>query len=275
MPTLVKYHGSKWQVAKQIISYFRQHKTYVEPFGGSAAVLLSKPPVLSEVYNDLNSDLINVFQIVRNQPAELAAALSMTLYSRDELMATLALDGDADPVERARRFIVRSRMAYSSTSVNDLTSNTLKSHINSRDHCSQAATWAKLPDEVFWLRDRLSRTIIEHTDALDLIPRYDKPNTLFYLDPPYLASVRGAKSNRVGYEHDFSEEQHRALLDAALQCKAMVVISGYDSALYNETLDAWHRVEFPARSEGKTPRTEVLWMNYKPHYTLFDHETSR
>lgn len=153
--------------------------------------------------------------------------------------------------------------------MNDLTSNTLKSHINSRDYCSQAATWAKLPAEVFWLRDRLARTIIEHTDALDLIPRYDMPSTLFYLDPPYLDSTRGSKSNRIGYAHDFTEAQHIALLDGVLRCQASVVISGYNSELYNDMLASWHKESFAARSEGQTPRTEVLWMNYKPSLTLF------
>ena len=100
---LIRYHGGKFRLADWIISHFPKHETYVEPFGGGASVLLSKTPSRMEVYNDLDSDIVNFFEILRDQKLaeELAQQIELTPYSRVEFLN--ARDETSDRIERARR----------------------------------------------------------------------------------------------------------------------------------------------------------------------------
>lgn len=146
-PALVRYHGAKNNLVPFLLARFPMHRLYCEPFGGSAAVLLNKPRVMTEVYNDLDTEVYNLFRIVREQPDELARLLSFTPYSKSELLAAFE-PGEITDIERARRFIIRSQMAYSSTSINEK-SHTFKSYVNTKDYCSCPRTWTKLPDTVY------------------------------------------------------------------------------------------------------------------------------
>ncbi|HFC10149.1 MAG TPA: DNA adenine methylase, partial [Chloroflexi bacterium] len=81
---ILRYHGAKWKIAPWIIQHFPPHTTYVEVFGGSAGVLLRKPPAPIEVYNDLDGEVVNFFRVLRERPEELARAVEFTPYARAE-----------------------------------------------------------------------------------------------------------------------------------------------------------------------------------------------
>ncbi len=108
MKPVVRMYGAKWRLAPWIVKHFPPHHVYVEAFGGSAAVLLSKEPSPVEVYNDLDGEVVNFFRVLREQPEDLARAIAFTPYARSEL--DTAWEPTADPLEAARRFAVRSWM---------------------------------------------------------------------------------------------------------------------------------------------------------------------
>ncbi len=267
MNTLLKYHGGKWKIAPWIVRLMPAHKCYVEPFGGSAAVLLHKQSAMTEVYNDLNGDVVNVFRTVRDNINELSKLIALTPYSREELVN--AYEPTEDNVEAARRFLVRSQMAISTTSLNEKTG--FRAHINSKDYASQPYTWACLPETILKVRRRFERVIIENTHYLSLFDRYDLPKTLWFLDPPYPKDVRTSASNRRGYQFDFTVEDHLELLERCKQLQGPVMLATYKNYLYDEQLEGWHQVSTKGftDSRNKSKSIETLYLNYEPPQLLF------
>jgi DNA adenine methylase len=244
------------------------HRVYVELYGGAGSVLLRKPLSYVEVYNDIDSEMVNVFRVLRDHPQELVRAIDLTPYSREEY--ELALEVSEDPVERARRCVVRMCMGHSGVgSQYDLaggngrppgfsTGELLKGGVH-------AKSWGSLVDALAGIVDRVKGVTIEHKEALDLIPVWDSPGTVFYADPPYLPDVRRKKSV---YKYEMTEEQHIALAQALNRVKGSALVSGYDSPLYNDLYAGWTRHEKQAWSQGVSrrntladiSRVEVLWV---------------
>lgn len=110
------------------------------------------------------------------------------------------------------------------------------------------------------ISERLKSVIIEHRPATELLDRYDHPDTLFYIDPPYLWETRYKNSKYQGYAHEMDNEAHHALLDKIVQLKGKVVMSGYESDLYNQRLSHWRKLTKATTAMNGKPRTEVLWI---------------
>lgn len=266
---LIHWHGGKFRIADWIIGFFPDHKLYIEPFGGAASVLLRKTPAVTEIYNDIDNRLFRVFKTIREYPVQLSNALNNTLFSRKELEYCYKnLNNETiNDVEFSRIFITISHLAISTTSINQNTG--FRGSINSRDYCSQAGTFYSLPEIVSILRLRLKNVIIENNTYSKLIERYNKDkNSLWYFDPPYTPESRSESSNRRGYSHDMSIEQHEQLIDAILKIKGKVVISGYDSELYNSKLKDWHIETTRNMIDSRIKKTEILWMNFTPKKQL-------
>lgn len=254
---MLRYFGSKWRVAPEIIKYFPDHVVYVEPFGGSAAVLLRKEPAWNEVYNDLDEDIVNLFRVLRTpaQAKELIRVVALTPFSRVEYMG--AFEACDDPVERARRLLVRSWFSYSSRGIfsNSGYRSGLKTNKRFRNPQQE---WALVEEALGQVVKRLKRVNIECLPAVEVIEKHDHKNTLFYVDPPYVAHTR----RKNVYTFEFSDEDHRELAQCLHRLKGMVVLSGYASELYDKDLYAdWQRVTYAARGEMNVARTEVLWIN--------------
>jgi len=109
---LLRFHGAKFRLAPWIISHFPRHRIYVEPFGGSGSVLLRKKRSEVEVYNDLDGEIVNLFRVARDNGEELSRQIFLTPYSRDEFVKSFELSDD--PLEQARRTIVRSFQGFGS-----------------------------------------------------------------------------------------------------------------------------------------------------------------
>lgn len=254
MDAILKYPGGKWRIAEWIISHFPPHKIYCEPFFGSGAVFFKKQPACIETINDLNGDIVNLFRVCRNRPSELAAKLDFTPWARDEYKDCYAIEGDE--VERARQLLVRHHQSFGTTNSN------LNTWRNSQTFNSPrtAAQWSCLPEIVMQICGRLKQAQIENVDALTLIERYNDPDTLLYLDPPYLLELR----KHGMYKHEMTTEQHEQLLDLVLKSKSKICLSAYDSELYNEKLKGWYTDEKLTRAQMGLHRTEKLYMNYEP-----------
>ncbi len=253
--SLLRYFGAKNRLAEWIISHFPKHTCYVEPFGGSAGVLLRKEPSTIEVYNDVDDDVVEVFRLIRGGRAEelarlvLATPFSLTEYRR-------AMEPAEEPLERARRFFIRSFMAVSTDGTCRTSSGFRRSKVRSGHGVAQR--WDGVPEIIAEAADRLKNVQIDHLDALDCMRLYDNPETLHYVDPPYLEETRTTSGR---YAHEYTREQHVALLELLPTLKGHVVLSCYDSELYRERLSDWHRVTHKAHSMRQAEREEVLYIS--------------
>jgi len=251
----LNYFGAKWKIAPWIISFIPAHRNYIEPFGGSAAVLLRKPRSHTEVYNDLDGNVVNAFRVLRDRPKELLRLLDLTPYSREEYER--AFEGTDDALEKARRFIVKCWMGHSQTAgLKDGEGHPGFSTAIKASGGSRARSWVSYVDALSVLVDRLRYVQIEHLPVLDLFPLWDEKNTVWYLDPPYVAKTRVAKNQ---YRFEMTEADHTELLARAVGLKGMVLLSGYASELYDSVLSTWERYERPSFS-GSSDRVEVLWV---------------
>lgn len=260
----LRYHGGKFRLAPWILGFFPDHKIYVEPFGGAASVLLLKERVNSEVYNDLDSRIVNVFRVLRDQEtaAELKRRVELTPFSREEFDATYS--DPVDNIDAAHKTIVRSFMGHGSDSATRSCRTGFRAKCHSR--ALPSIEWAKWPDAIPAFTNRLRGVVIEHRDALEVIQRYDTEGTLIYADPPYVFSTRtgiqGRQKSTQGYRHEMIDDEHRKLAEVLHAAKAMVVLSGYPSELYDNDLYAdWERYERRHVADGGLFRTEVVWIN--------------
>ena len=269
---VLRWHGGKWRLAPWIVECMPPHRIYVEPYGGAASVLLRKQRAPSEIYNDLDDDVVNLFQVLRGPDADaLVDALRLTPFARSEFV--IAQDEADDPVERARRLVVRSYMGFGSDSAT-INGNTGFRAQSPKSNRSPERDWQNYPDSLLRVIDRLRGVVIESRPALDVMRRHDSASTLHYVDPPYLPETRSAKARRGGlpyhaYRHELTVEDHAELLDMLDGLEGRVILSGYPSDLYDQALARWWRVERDALADGARARTEVLWMNYDPSPDLF------
>ncbi|MET9099989.1 DNA adenine methylase [Streptomyces antibioticus] len=254
----VPYFGSKQSVADWITSLLPPHQHYVEPYCGGLSVLLAKPPSPMETVNDLDGDLVNFWRVLRDRPEELARACALTPHARTELAE--AWDPAEDEVERARRVWVRLAQGRGG----------MMRRSGWRHYTTTSGSSFSMPDHLAAYRDRLLPTAgriasvsLECLPALTVIGKYGAaPDVLLYVDPPYLGTTRSHR-NRYGAEMR-GEAEHRELAAALVDCTAAVVLSGYDSALYDELYKGWHQYSqrtTTGNAANDRTRTEVLWSN--------------
>jgi DNA adenine methylase len=248
---VLKYYGSKFRLAKWIIQYFPKHRHYVEPFGGAANVLLVKEPSKLETYNDLSDDIVNFFQILRDRPEELARLIKLTPWSRTEFMRCIATVENEDPLESARRLYFRLWMSIQGGMVKG----------NFRRHNKSGRSMLKdiHPENIYTASRRFRNVLIEKRDAFTLIGEMDSPDTLFYIDPPYVGSTRTAKNI---YAVELTDEQHRQL-EMLNDLEGLTILSGYPNDIYTELFEArgWKRIDKEANVNGGGVRTEALWLS--------------
>lgn len=271
MKSVLKYPGSKWRMAKWIIQHFPaeyQKMTYLEPFFGSGSVFFNKERSRIETINDLDSNVYNLFKVIRDKPQELASGISMTPWCREEYsqsyIATL------DDVEKARKFLVRMWMAIGAKS-SDRTG--WRNNISAENRTIQGFQ-SVLPQTIIEVTNRLKHnkegTVqIENQDVFKLIERYDRKDVLMYLDPPYVISTRHGRI----YKHEFSNEDHIRLLEFCCKSQAKIMISGYQNELYNCYLADWRKESQIVDCESGQKREEVIWMNYDTgmQLSIFDY----
>jgi DNA adenine methylase len=260
----LRYHGGKWRLAPFILDHFPPHRIYVEPFCGAASILLRKEPSYAEVLNDLDGSVVNLFRVCRDpeMSQRLVRAIELTPFAREEFDA--AYGETDDPVERARRLVILAFMGFGSNA-HCKRKTGFRANSN-RSITTPAHDWRAWPKGLVEIIERLRGVVIENRDAKKCMEQHDSPQTLHYVDPPYLFSTRSQRSPSDAtyrrYNHELLyDEEHLALLKFLDGLEGMVVLSGYPSALYDDTLKHWLRVTTGAHADGAKDRTEVLWIN--------------
>lgn len=196
--------------------------------------------------------IVNLFRVCRDYPEELAKAINLTPFSRDEFISCYTPSDN--PVEQARRTLVRYHQSFGTSNSSKKSWRNVQTYGGPR--C--ATMWNCLPDIIIKCCERLKEAQIENTDALRLIERYNDENTLIYCDPPYLQSLR--KKNM--YKHEMTDEQHIELLKLLKESNSKIILSGYDNELYNSELTDWNTAEKQTTAQMGLHRTEKLWMNF-------------
>ncbi len=261
MKSLVTYYGGKIRIASKILPLFPEHKIYVEPFAGGAALLFAKPAPeyknasgCRECLNDINDQVITLYRVAREKPEELAYRLKLTPYSQsDHRLARDILKGEAaNDIETAWAVVVRCRQSFAKSMFNGWGT--------SRKGCDSSATWFNFLKEIDPILERLQKVHLSSEDAIRCIERWDDKDgsSFFYIDPPY-------PSTNQGHYKGYTQSDFEKLIDCLKGIKGKFILSNYPNVAVPAE---WRKIEIPATmsaSKNKDvdkKRTEVLWMNF-------------
>lgn len=256
------WYGGKYSHLDWLLPLLPQCHHYCEPFGGSAAVLLNRPPSPIETYNDLDGEVVNFFRVLREQKEHLVEVIGLTPFSREEFhIACQPLEKGVSNLERARRFFIRARQVRTGLAQTASLGRWANCKNTSRAGMSGVVSrWLGSIEQLPGIAERLLRVQIENRPALEVIALYDSPQTLFYCDPPYVHQSRG---DAKAYGYEMTDGDHVRLAAGLSKIKGQCVLSGYHNDLYNDLYKDWRRIEAPAKHchSVKKTRQEVLWIN--------------
>lgn len=271
MSQVISWFGSKSKFVNRIVEKFPQHDTFVDVFGGSGVVLLNKPQSKIEVYNDIDSRLVNLFKILQNTDSrkEFVDRISYVPYSRQfymECRAKLMEQADElDEMELAVCFFVLSRQSFAG----------LADYSSSWSYSKTAASastnkFQRGIRSIEAFAHRFKYVQIENLGFEDILIRYDNEQTLFYLDPPYIISSRNRACKR--YQHEMSDEDHTRMVEMLLHLTGKAIVSGYDNEIYLKLEQSgWQKESFIIRTNASKSknknnldtniRQECLWVS--------------
>ncbi len=261
------WYGGKFSHLDWLLPLLPVCHHYCEPFSGSAAVLLNRPPSPVETYNDIDGEVVHFFRILRDQNEALIRAIALTPFSREEYHRAIYGDThEISDIERARRFYIRARQTRTGLAQTASLGRWANCKDTSRAGMSGVVSrWLGGVEALSDIAQRLLRVQIENRPAVDVIRLYDNPRTLFYCDPPYLHATRGDTN---AYRFEMDERQYQEFAEAANHCKGMVAVSGYDHPLMEVLFPAsrWFKTLGQDKTihSTKGARQEVLWTNYEP-----------
>jgi DNA adenine methylase len=258
------WYGGKYSHLDWLLPLLPQTTHFCDVFGGSAAVIINRSPSSVETYNDLDSEVVNFFRVLRDDRDRLIEAIGLTPFSREELtVASKKPTETLTELERARRFFVRARQVR--TGLAQTASGGRWAHclLTSRAGMAGAVSrWLGSVEDLAEIAQRLLRIQIENAPAIDIIKRYDSEDTLFYCDPPY---PHGSRGDSKAYSHEMTDDDHRKLSEVLHAATGKVALSSYHCPLMRELYCDWDYIEAPEKlcHSVKTMRTEVLWVNYE------------
>lgn len=279
--SILRYPGAKWRVAEWLVSHFPKHQCYLEPFFGSGAAFFTKRPSSIEILNDIDCNVINLFEVMRNCPLELCQQIELTPWSQDEYAAAVLVLRTAwnyrtalstERLERARVFLIAHWQMFGRKNV------TSRNAWSWRYTKAPVSVWNKLPERLELAANRLRNAQISNTDEIGLIQQCNQKDVLVYCDPPYLGETR---SHGRMYEHEMKEAaKHLELIEALQAHCGPAILSGYESSLYEAHLGNWTQFKTVARAQSNNHRTEIIWLNpiaeqrLKPQNQMFMEVTS-
>jgi len=226
-------------------------------------VLLNRVSSPIETYNDLDSEVVNFFRVLRDQRETLIQTIGLTPFSRQEFLLALSPPHhQISDVERARRFFVRARQVRTGLAQTASIGRWANCKKTSRAGMSGVVSrWLGSVEGLAGIVERLLRVQIENRPAIELISLYDDTDTLFYCDPPYPHETRG---DAKAYRYEMTNDEHATLGKLLRSVKGKAAISGYRGDIMDELYKGWRRVEGSTKMAHsiKKARTEVLWLNF-------------
>lgn len=258
----IKCHGGKWYLSPWIISNFPENYTeltYLEPFCGGANVLLNKEKSKIEILNDLDSNVIQLYQALRDESKELIRRLNLCEYTEETFEKSLNKTSSEDYLENATNEFILRRMSRGGLKKAFAWSNRLRGG-QPGDVNAWITAIKNLPD----LSERLKDVYIFNKPALEVMKAFNAESTFVYCDPPYLHETRVSKAV---YESEMTTDDHIELSHALNGFNGKVMISGYASPLYNRLYKGWNIekkkiMNHSSQQKTKTQKVEVIWKNY-------------
>jgi DNA adenine methylase len=255
---IAKYYGGKFNMVKFLLEFVPPHKVYVEVFGGSGALLFAKEPSKLEVFNDIDSEVVNFFRVLRDKRKfkEFYRQVSLVPYSREEFFNFLKTLDKGNEIERAVKFFVCVKQAFggllrgTTWSYSKKTNKEVSAYLNAIENLPQVV-------------ERLRRVQIENRDYKKIFEIYDSEETFFYCDPPY---VKDGRKSYYNYRYEFTLEDHREFVERVLKLKGMVLISGYEHPIYERLeKEGWGKAFYFRRTrasfKSRPVVKEVVWWN--------------
>jgi DNA adenine methylase len=254
MKGVIPYFGGKSRLAKTIINKIPEHTCYVEVFAGGASVFFAKPPSPAEVINDLDKDLVTLYRTVKHHPEELSRQFKFSLVSRAEFEREKEVNPETlTDIQRAARYLYLQKSAFGG----HITGQTFGMSTTGKPRLNLLSLENTIEDA--W--KRLVHVVIECKDFRDLIPRYDRAHSFFFLDPPYWQIP--------GFKFDFAEQYFYDLRDVLAAIKGKFLMTINDTPEIREIFSPFSIEETTlkysccATSEGRAKtRTELLISNY-------------
>lgn len=258
------WYGGKFSHLDWLLPQLPGCSHYCEPFSGSGAVLLNREPSPVETYNDLDSEVVNFFKVLRTEREALIEQIALTPFSREEFGIACELDPGLSYLERARRFYVRARQVRTGLAQTASPGRWANCKNTSRAGMSGVVSrWLGGIEQLGFIAERLMRVQIENRPAIDVIKLYDSLQTFFYCDPPYIHQTRGDTKS---YAYEMSDKEHRELAAVLNSIVGRAAISNYDCRLMDDLYPSpkWKKIYSPEKviHSTKDTRQEVLWVNY-------------
>lgn len=258
------WYGGKFSHLDWLLPLLPKTRHFCEPFGGSAAVLINREPSPVETYNDLDGEVVNFFKVLRDEKDELIEMIGLTPFSRKEYINAINMKGNPNlsNLERARLFYIRARQTRTGLAQSATPGRWAHCRLTSRAAMAGAVSrWLGAVESLSQIAQRLLRVQFENSPAIEVIERYDSPETLFYCDPPYPHESRGDSN---AYEFEMTDEEHTELAEKLHTVKGKVAISSYGCALMRKLYGDWERIDAPEKlcHSVKRLRQESLWINY-------------
>lgn len=272
MKPALRWFGGKGTIADEIVAIMPPHRCYIEPFGGSLAVLFAKSPAAVEVVNDKHKALVNFYRVLRRRGKALVKHLRCMPWSRAEFeRARLVMLGEyveADELERAALVFLYAYASYGSCAGRQQASG-FKADTG-QGGSTYLSQWLNAKARLSQCMERLASVTLESRDYKTCIaPWHGKPDALIYCDPPYVRSTRGQAT----YQHEFGPADHARLARCLCEAKAQVMVSYYDCELVRELYPGWHITKIEnalSNARRKEPTAEIVLTNYQPRPSMFE-----
>jgi len=250
--------GGKYYLVDKLLPLIPKHHTYVEVFGGAANLLLAKEPSPVEVYNDIDSGLVNFFRVIRDKEKfpRFYEQVMLIPYSREEFYCCAGTWRDEeDDIVRAVKWFVAARQCFGGVVGGSWGYGVTGSN---KGMAQCVGSWLSSIELLPEVSERFRRVQVEHNDFRKILKAYDTEETFFYLDPPYVLETR--RGGEV-YSNEMTLSDHEELVNLLLHVKGNAMLSGYEHSVYKPLEEAgWTKLEFEAkcRLTGNTKGTKYL-----------------
>jgi DNA adenine methylase len=247
----LSYIGGKSRLASRVIQRIPEHLAYVEPFAGGAQVFFHKAPSKIEVLNDLDGEVVNFYRVCQAHHEELIRFMRFMLLSREwfERLQKTPPSSLTD-IQRAARYLYLQKVAFGGR----VRSQSYGYFVTASNRFSPK----KIPEIVSRSHQRMAGTQIECSRYEEVLERYDRPTTFFYIDPPYY----GVKL----YKHNLEKDEFQPLCDRLKGLKGKFLLSLNDTPEVREIFSCFEieevAIHYSVQATGEREHTELLIANY-------------